>query len=199
MRNMSSDLPSLGYPTARLGNPGLVAYLLRVYIWNMVQGAFPPRDHLPVGGHAEWVPIPHTSFYAESGLFSRHSFGGAQAKCLRTAGVTTVEPGSGGKKPKPKEKQQQAEEPEDDDALVKDEKQQRRDTKQLLCPYHLRSLLGMKLASGELKKCKFPGPKCSRRHFLSLKEITKEEAMLATAEWTGEDQQARDQVTSWKS
>ena len=90
VRNMSSDLPSLCYPTAKLGNPGLVAYLLRVYIWDMVQGAFPPRDHLPVGGHAEWVPIPHTSFCAESGLFSRHAFGWAQAKCLKTAGVTTM-------------------------------------------------------------------------------------------------------------
>ena len=57
----------------------------------------------------------------------------------------------------------------------------------------------MKAHNGEIRKCKYPGPKCSRRHVNSLKEVTKEEAMLSIAEWTGEDQQARDQATNWKA
>ena len=64
--------------------------------------------------------------------------------CVQPAGVTTTEPGSGETKQKSKEKQQPVEEPEEDDVRTRDEKQKRKDTKQLLCPFHLRGLLGMK-------------------------------------------------------
>ena len=86
-----------------------------------------------------------------------------------------------------------------DDVRNRDEKPQRKDMKQLICPFHHRGLLGMKMHSGEIRKCKFSGHKCTRRHVHSLKEVTKEEAMLATADWTGEDQLARDHATNWKA
>ena len=200
VRLMSADLPSVCYPMARLGTPELVAYLLRVYILDMVQAAFPTRNYQPVGNHTEWVPMPHTSFYSEIGLHSRCQFSGPQAaKGKKPAVATAAEPGSGGKKQKPKEKQLTIEEPEEDDARNRDEKQQRKSMKQLLCPYHLRGLLGMTTHNGELRKCKFVGPRCSKRHVNSLKEVTKEEAMLATTDWAGEDQLARDNATDWKA